>query len=338
MRSRYFHVIGLFLVCVAGVSGADDVIEESSTGHINWTQGVITAQGYGTYPQNISMPAQRRLLARRAAIVDGQRNLLEMTKGVRLTSMTKVVDMMVENSTTATRVEGLIKGAAPSKESYQNDIYVVTMTMPIGGKLMQEVYTAPELAVIQPRSRSAGAMAQLMTTSLSHLVAALVPRANAAEQLVIQNQGEADAAKRILEWIQVQQPANIEAELGASINDFESNARFSGLLIDATAVPHFEMATVPNIRDEEGRVIYPGPETSYEDIINKRGVTYDLDLQDAVRNKRVATTPFVVNALNTYKNLNSDLVISKEDAKRIVSSPGTTGAMNKTGVLIVVAI
>ncbi|MEX2327149.1 MAG: hypothetical protein WD558_05420, partial [Pseudomonadales bacterium] len=179
---------------------------------------------------------------------------------------------------------------------------------------------------------------QFIATSLGHLVGALVPTASANQGFVIQDQAQADMARRILEWIQRQEPANVAAQLEGSINDFERNTSFSGLLIDATAVPHFEMATVPNIRDEEGNVIYPNQDTSYDDIVNKRGVTYDLDLQDAVRNKRVATTPFVVNALNTYKNLNSDLVISKEDAKRIVSSPGTAGAMNKTGVLIVVAI
>ncbi|MEX1237391.1 MAG: hypothetical protein WD994_03890, partial [Pseudomonadales bacterium] len=324
MRFRLSLVTGLYLLSAAVTTYAGDVIEESPSGHINWTQGVISAQGYGTYPQNVSMPAQRRLLARRAAIVDGQRNLLEMTKGVRLTSMTKVVDMMVENSTTATRVEGLIKGAVPGKESYQNDIYVVTMTMPIGGKLLQEVYQPAELAVIGPRRKTARARVdQFIATSLGHLVGALVPTASATQGFVIQDQAEADTARRILEWIQRQEPATVAAQLEGSINDFERNTSFSGLLIDATAVPHFEMATVPNIRDEEGNVIYPNQDTSYDDIVNKRGVTYDLDLQDAVRNKRVATTPFVVNALNTYKNLNSDLVISKEDAKRIVSSPGT---------------
>ena len=72
-------------------------------------------------------------------MVDGQRNLLELTKGVRLTSMTKVVDQIVEGSTTATRVQGVIRGAVPVEEHYQNDIYTVTLAMPIGGELLQAV-------------------------------------------------------------------------------------------------------------------------------------------------------------------------------------------------------
>jgi hypothetical protein len=110
-----------FLVIISLSIKADEVIEEFGTGAINWSKGMVLAQGFGTSRQG--MPAaQRRLLARRAAVVDGQRNLLELTQGVRLTSMTKVVDHILDDTTTASRVKGVIRGARPIKESYQNDI------------------------------------------------------------------------------------------------------------------------------------------------------------------------------------------------------------------------
>ena len=96
---------------------AEDVIEKSSSGEVNWTKGIIYANGYGTAKEGLSAP-QKRLLSRRAAVVDGQRNLLELTKGVRLTSMTKVVDQIVEGSTTATRVvQGLFAAPFPSRST-----------------------------------------------------------------------------------------------------------------------------------------------------------------------------------------------------------------------------
>ncbi|MFT4821616.1 MAG: hypothetical protein ACI9PN_002483, partial [Candidatus Azotimanducaceae bacterium] len=116
------------------------------------------------------------------------------------------------------------------------------------------------------------------------------------------------------------------------------NSQFSGLLIDASTVPNFELATVPKIRDQDGNILYPSDNTSYDDIINKRGVTYDFDLNDAVRNHRVATTPFIIKAISTYKNLASDLIINTSDAARVKQSASTLEAMNKAGVLIVVAI
>ena len=106
--SRRIKIQLAVLVAALGVAGtalAEDVIEKSSSGEVNWTKGIIYAKGYGTAKEGLSAP-QKRLLSRRAAVVDGQRNLLELTKGVRLTSMTKVVDQIVEGSTTATRVQG----------------------------------------------------------------------------------------------------------------------------------------------------------------------------------------------------------------------------------------
>ena len=86
-----------------------------------------------------------------------------------------------------------------------------------------------------------------------------------------------------------------------------------------------------------GEILYPNDDTSYDDIVNRRGVTYDFDLEDAVRNKRVAQTPFVIEAIGTYKGQASDLTITLSDATRLRQSPSTVSAMNRAGVLIVVA-
>ncbi|XOV88782.1 MAG: LPP20 family lipoprotein [Pseudomonadota bacterium] len=329
--------VGLLLTVFRAV--ADDVVQSTPGGSINWTEGYIYADGYGTARPDITIAAQRRLLSRRAAVVDAQRNLLEITKGVRITSMTKVVDMMVDSTVTASRVEGVVKGAVISSEHYQNDVYVVTMKMPIAGKLLQAVVQPPQTGwLIEPAPSLRLDLRSLVAGSMDTVLGLLVPRAMAAENFRFDSEDEAVAARRILAWIEAQAPADIADALATSLTAYEANAAYSGLLIDASSVGSFEIATIPNIRDEDGNVLYPNDETSFQDIIEKRGVTYDLDLHDAIRNKRVATTPFVVNALGTYKNQYSDLVISREDAARILGSPSTRLSMNSTGVLIVVGI
>ncbi len=330
-------IFGLLTLCVS--VQAEDAIQVLPGGEVNWSQGLVKADGYGIAAPDIAISAQRRLLSRRAAIVDAQRNLLEITKGVRITSMTKVSDMMVADDITATRVQGVIKGAVVVKENYQNDVYSVTMMMPLGGKLLQAVYKQPEQArIVRPEDRFQLALRERMATGLDGLLSLLAPRAYGEQQLLLQSHHEAETVRKLLQWIDTSQPADVATSLSEALGRYESGALYSGVLIDASAVSGFEIATVPNIRDENGDIIYPTAATSFQDIIEKRGVTYDLDLEDAIRNERVATSPFIIGALGTYKNQYSDLVISNTDAARIASSPSTLTAMNKTGVLIVVGI
>jgi len=333
-------LIAVCLVVASFFSVADDVIRESANGSVNWSQGVIYAQGFGTAREG--MPeAQRRLLARRAALVDGQRNLLEITKGVRLTSMTKVVDQIVDQSTMATRVQGVIRGAVPVKEHYQNDIYTVTMAMSIGGELLNAVLPKPDELVFNlnpsPTRAVWRSLSQRINPAFIWLENQLVSKSFASQSFILNGQDEADTARRIIKWIEQSRPNDITSALRQSLNEYASG-EFSGLLIDASGVNDFELATIPTIRDTEGRVIYPNDETSYADIANKRGVSYDFDINDAVRNARVAQVPMIVKATNTYEGLPSDLVISTDAASRIQASESARRAMNQAGVMIVVAL
>ncbi len=335
---KIFAVIAF--VALAAQVVADDVVQESANGSINWSEGVIYAQGFGTAREGLP-EAQRRLLSRRAALVDGQRNLLEITKGVRLTSMTKVVDQIVDESTMATRVQGVIKGAVPVKEHYQNDIYTVTMAMSIGGDLLFAVMPEPSELVFEVRQslvdRLLAGLHNRIAPSAVWLENQLFNKAIASESFILNGQTEADTARRIIQWIEATQPGDVVSALRASVNDYASG-EFSGLLIDASSVTGFERATIPTIRDSEGKVIYPTAQTSFSDIANKRGVSYDFDINDAVRNARVARVPLIVKALDTYEGLDSDLVISKAEAARIQASESAQNAMNQAGVMIVVAL
>ncbi|MFT7384881.1 MAG: hypothetical protein ACI90G_002466 [Urechidicola sp.] len=361
------YLMMLVLCSAMGLANADEVIREVGTGSINWSQGVVYAVGYGTARSDTS-PAQKRILSERAAVVDAQRNLLEMTQGVRITSVLTTNQAMQESREVATRVAGIIKGAQVTKRHYHNDVATVTMAMPIAGRFLQTVLprALPEESAQEQSSEQtlwqsdqavpAAHLSQYQIVSPStqrarraqglerveqmgkNLLALLIPPANAAPALVVRDDNEARAYRKLLEWMRQSSPRDIDAALITAIQNYETNSQFSGLLIDASTVPNFELATVPKIRDQDGNILYPSDNTSYDDIINKRGVTYDFDLNDAVRNHRVATTPFIIRAISTYKNLASDLIINTSDAARVKQSASTLEAMNKAGVLIVVAI
>ena len=72
----------------------------------------IKATGEGAPPDDASMSnTQKRMLAKRAATVDGYRKLLEQTKLIQVDSETHLSDHMVTNDSLAAKVSGYIRGA-----------------------------------------------------------------------------------------------------------------------------------------------------------------------------------------------------------------------------------
>ncbi len=89
-----------------------DVVESAGgNGAIDWSNGFIYAIGEGVPPDGITNKGQARLMAQRAAMVVAQRNLLEITKGVQVSSETNVENYMVTSDVIRTSVEGILRGA-----------------------------------------------------------------------------------------------------------------------------------------------------------------------------------------------------------------------------------
>lgn len=98
------------------------VEEDSATGtSVNWTQQVLTVVGNGFGPEHVKELGRRKILAKRAALQDAYRNLLEVVKGIQLTSSTSVKDMMLESDQIRTQTEGMLKGMKTKSISYSND-------------------------------------------------------------------------------------------------------------------------------------------------------------------------------------------------------------------------
>ncbi|MEM5854370.1 MAG: hypothetical protein ABIM76_07280 [candidate division WOR-3 bacterium] len=121
------------------------VIESLPTGNIDWTNKVIRAKGQGVIDTvNFPNKAQAKLIARRAAIAIAQRNLLETIKGVRITSETKVQDMMVKSDYVYTRIDGVIKGAREVGEPVEkNGIIEVELEIPLYDSIAPIVQPKP---------------------------------------------------------------------------------------------------------------------------------------------------------------------------------------------------
>ena len=152
-------VVALMLVFPATQSFAaewHEVVQNiGSNGSVNWSQGIITSIGIGSPPEKYYGKPQARPMALRAAQLDAYRNLLEVTEGVRINSVTVVEDSMVANDMIRSQVNGMVKGAQVIKKEYLSDGTVeVTIAMSLRGgfaqlilpndiKQVQEIKTLP---------------------------------------------------------------------------------------------------------------------------------------------------------------------------------------------------
>jgi len=91
----------------------------------------LTASGYAVISvQNHRNPAQQRLLAIRASKLDAYRSLTEQVYGQQLDASTTVADMVVQNDSFRTRVEGVIYGAVlVSITPTSDDTYETTLSL-----------------------------------------------------------------------------------------------------------------------------------------------------------------------------------------------------------------
>ena len=89
---------------------------------VDWDRGVVMAEGLGAPASSAKNIAQKNATALRAAKLDAARNMLEMIKGINLSSSTTMRDAMVQNDTVRTQVQGRLFGLRPSgKPRYFSD-------------------------------------------------------------------------------------------------------------------------------------------------------------------------------------------------------------------------
>jgi hypothetical protein len=111
----------------------NEFVEKFEKGSINWTEQYIEAEGNSVFDTlRFKIKNQARLMAQRGAIVDAQRNLLEVVNGVLVEGQTTVKDLAVESDEIRTKVSGTLKGAVQvGKTKFEDGVATVRLRIPL---------------------------------------------------------------------------------------------------------------------------------------------------------------------------------------------------------------
>lgn len=97
-----------------------------------WISQTIRATGQNAAnPKFAGNPAQAQAMARRGAILEAKRNLLERVLGLKIRSNTFVKDMVTEEDQINAETSGLVRGAYEVGESYENGLYTANVELPL---------------------------------------------------------------------------------------------------------------------------------------------------------------------------------------------------------------
>ena len=312
---------------------------EAKAAGVDWDEAKITVQGMGVAPPTAMNLAHARMLARRAAVVDGYRQLAEAVQGVNVDAETTVENMMVTSDVVRTKVSAIIKGARVVAEG---DIpgggYQVTMEVAMYGvsnSLAQAVLPKP--AVIEafpqpvasvPPAAPSVSVSVTVTANVGAPAAPAAPAGVAAPALPpvpsvsvpVVPAPQVPAAPAVqAPSVQVpQSPAATQAAIGG----------FTGLVVDCRGLG-LKPVMSPVIKNAEGTPIYGYKNLDYDRVVSEGMAAYTTDPEKLTR---AGSNPLVVKAVS-LDNYNGNPVISVADANRVLLENGKTGFLDNLKVV-----
>lgn len=130
MKMKKFMIMFMTLLMI--VMSTTLVFANENTSFENNT---VQITSYGAASANATTIGKKKLQARRAAILNGYRALLEEVHGISIDGKSTVQDLAFASETTNAQVQGVVKGAHIVSERWiaEDENYEVVMSVPIYG-------------------------------------------------------------------------------------------------------------------------------------------------------------------------------------------------------------
>jgi hypothetical protein len=141
---RHLYIAALFIIGAftipAWLSGSEtgDLIEKYEQGWINWTQGVIMAQGIGAPSEKKTDASPMRATELEAARQIGWQLIFNTAKRVRITSGSTVDDLVAQDDAIGSKLADMARASETIKQEYLSDGTVaVTLQLNMNGGFAQ---------------------------------------------------------------------------------------------------------------------------------------------------------------------------------------------------------
>jgi hypothetical protein len=297
------------LVLLASFCFAENLLEfVGHGGYIDWSNGKIYAIGYGIpnpkQPKNMAMFG-----ARRAAIVDAKRNLLETVGGVKITTETIIENEMLKNDKIKSVVSGVVKNASVISLKEENGLLKALVQAPIAGSIMDVVY---------PDS---------IKDDISALLERIDIKYNLREYPILASSNE-KAIEGILDRLN-------RLEKAVFYDDKLNKKKITGVIIDARGTNFIPTLSPKIYKVKSSSAMYPDGVVDRDTIVNHLAALFVADLDDAKKHPRVGDYPVIFKALRTYGKWRDKLILGKNDSKKFVDLLNTEALRNGNVVIIV---
>lgn len=292
-----FFIPAILFFSLSNSCCSNDLIQNFKTGRINWTTGVVIAWGDGYASKEITDMRLARELAKKAAILDARRNLIEIIKSVRLDSKVSIEDIaknwdMAEDNIKKTTYDSKVR-----TDFFADNLAKATVELKIYGKLADFVYP---FSPAKEKTESNKTMLSFFR----------------------EKSEEASERQKEEEFLLKKTKTTKEGNL------------YSGVIIDARNL-EAKPALFPKIFNEREELIYNYTKVEYPYAMEQGMVRYERDLRSAQRDTRVKPRPLVIRAIGVKGEERTDIVINDGDAKKLMKEEKEGGFLKQGKVVIV---
>ncbi|MBQ7561046.1 MAG: hypothetical protein IJS99_04295 [Synergistaceae bacterium] len=257
------------------------VVTQKEKGLVDWTNNYVEATGMAVAPTG-TKGAQAKALARRGAMLDLQRNLLEFLVGVQIDADTRMENFMAEDRVRS-ELHGIIRNVEATSGEWDGESYVMKGRIKLG---QIRTLIAPSLPPAP----------------------AVYPEVGAGPDITIYEDVEPEPA-----------PApRAPRKPGTPRKSTGGKARYTGLVIDVRHLPYVPSMTF-QVYDASGRAVYGMNFVNRSSFLSSGICSYFSNINAAKGEIFVANNPIVAKAIRLGKS-NVDIFISNSAAAKIRSS------------------